>query len=94
MKSAGPRESRFSWGSPRSGGQTRSEAISLTPPDFIYCKCETHRGPILFAATASFPIFFRFSFVADFAFHGKTFEGRKSFGTDCTSSKIVFPLDM
>jgi len=40
-----------------------------------------------------FPDFFRFSFVADFDFHGKTFEGRKSFETDCASSQKIFPLD-
>jgi len=57
MKSAGPRGYRFSWGSHRSGGQTRSEAIRLTPPDSTYSKPETRRGPVLFAACACSRIF-------------------------------------
>jgi hypothetical protein len=67
MKSARPQGYRFSWRSHRSGRQTRSEVICLTPSRFrLLYNCRGSRLSFYFAAKRSASLLFGCSFAMDF----------------------------
>jgi len=82
MKSTHPRGQRFSWRSHRSGRQTRSEVICLTPLRFR--PLQNYGASRLSWPRALFLGFFRYSFVVDF----DSLEIR--FSTPNVSKKLVF----
>jgi hypothetical protein len=55
MKSAHPQGQRFSWRSRRSGRQTRSEVICLTPSRFRLLTTARPHGPVFISPRSVLP---------------------------------------
>ena len=92
MKSADPQGQRFSWRSHRSGRQTRSEVICLTPSRFrLLYNCRASRLSSCFAAKRL--AFFGCSFAVDFDVPEETIENAESFLKTARQRKKVFSLD-
>src|SRR6266478_8972312 len=80
MKSTHPQGQRFSWRSHRSGRQTRSEVICLTPSRFRpFQNCYASQRCFLFGRERFVSLFFHCSLVADFDVPKETIENGKSF---------------
>ena len=90
MKSVRPQGQGFSQGSQRSGGQTRSAAIPLTPSRLHLLQVRTSHRTVL-AATHCFAILSRSSFAAIFHPPRKTLhDGKSSEKLDLPPKKIIF----
>jgi len=80
MKSTHPRGQCFSWRLHRSGRQTRSEVICLTPSRFrVLQNCDASRLCFCLPARRFIFLFFHCSFVMDFDVPNETIEDAKSF---------------